>query len=222
MESHNNQNPEIIAALDIGTTKVCVVVGKRNILNKIEVLGYGKVSSEGVIRGVVSNIDKTVKAISDAIDLAEKMSRHEIQKVHVGIAGQHIKSLQHQGVLYRNNPQEEITREDVEKLVQDMYKIALPPGDQILHVIPQEFTVDDEEGIMDPVGMSGSRLQSNFHIITGNTSAASNILRCIEKAGLVAESMTLEPLASAESVLSKEEKEAGVVMVDIGDRKSVV
>jgi cell division protein FtsA len=216
MESHNNQNPEIIAALDIGTTKVCVVVGKRNILNKIEVLGYGKVSSEGVIRGVVSNIDKTVKAISDAIDLAEKMSRHEIQKVHVGIAGQHIKSLQHQGVLYRNNPQEEITREDVEKLVQDMYKIALPPGDQILHVIPQEFTVDDEEGIMDPVGMSGSRLQSNFHIITGNTSAASNILRCIEKAGLVAESMTLEPLASAESVLSKEEKEAGVVMVDIG------
>ena len=216
MESQINQNPEIIAALDIGTTKVCVVVGKRNILNKIEVLGFGKVSSEGVIRGVVSNIDKTVKAISDAIDLAEKMSKHEIQKVHVGIAGQHIKSLQHQGVLYRNNPQEEITREDVDKLVQDMYKIALPPGDQILHVIPQEFTVDDEEGIIDPVGMSGSRLQSNFHIITGNTSAASNILRCIEKAGLIAESMTLEPLASAESVLSKEEKEAGVVMVDIG------
>ena len=216
MESQINQNPEIIAALDIGTTKVCVVVGKRNILNKIEVLGFGKVSSEGVIRGVVSNIDKTVKAISDAIDLAEKMSKHEIQKVHVGIAGQHIKSLQHQGVLYRNNPQEEITREDVDKLVQDMYKIALPPGDQILHVIPQEFTVDDEEGIIDPVGMSGSRLQSNFHIITGNTSAASNILRCIEKAGLIAESMTLEPLASTESVLSKEEKEAGVVMVDIG------
>ena len=216
MESQINQNPEIIAALDIGTTKVCVVVGKRNILNKIEVLGFGKVSSEGVIRGVVSNIDKTVKAISDAIDLAEKMSKHEIQKVHVGIAGQHIKSLQHQGVLYRNNPQEEITREDVDKLVQDMYKIALPPGDQILDVIPQEFTVDDEEGIIDPVGMSGSRLQSNFHIITGNTSAASNILRCIEKAGLIAESMTLEPLASAESVLSKEEKEAGVVMVDIG------
>jgi len=216
METQNTQNPDIVAALDIGTTKVCVVVGRRNILNKIEVLGFGKVHSEGVIRGVVSNIDKTVKAISDAIDLAEKMSKHEIQKVHVGIAGQHIKSLQHQGVLYRSNPQEEITKEDVDKLIQDMYKIALPPGDQILHVIPQEFTVDDEEGIIDPIGMSGSRLQSNFHIITGNTSAASNILRCIEKAGLVAESITLEPLASAESVLAKEEKEAGVVMVDIG------
>lgn len=216
MENQIHQNSDIVVSLDIGTTKVSVVVGRKNILNKIEILGFGKVNSEGVIRGVVSNIDKTVKAISDAIDLAEKMSKQEIQKVYVGIAGQHIKSIQHQGVLYRNNPQEEINQEDVDKLIQDMYKIALPPGDQILHVIPQEFTVDDEEGIIDPIGMSGSRLQSNFHIITGNTSAANNILRCIEKAGLTSEKMTLEPLASAESVLSKEEKEAGVVMVDIG------
>ena len=216
MESNINQNPEIVAALDIGTTKVSVVVGRKNYINKIEILGFGKVNSEGVIRGVVSNIDKTVTAITDALDLAEKMSHTEIQKVYVGIAGQHIKSIQHQGLLLRNTPQEEITKEDVQKLIDDMHKIALPPGDQILHVIPQEFTVDQEEGIHDPVGMSGARLQSNFHIITGNTSAAQNIQRCIEKAGLVYEGMTLEPLASAEAVLSKDEKEAGVVMVDIG------
>ncbi|MEP7196392.1 MAG: cell division protein FtsA [Saprospiraceae bacterium] len=216
MESYTYQNPELIAALDIGTTKVCVVVGRKNILNKIEILGFGKVSSEGVIRGVVSNIDKTVKAISDAVDLAEKMSHTEIQKLYVGIAGQHIKSIQHQGLLLRSNAQEEVSQEDVQKLIDDMHKIALPPGDQILHVIPQEFTVDQEEGIHDPVGMSGARLQSNFHIITGNTSAAQNIQRCIEKAGLIYGGMTLEPLASAESVLSEDEKEAGVVMVDIG------
>lgn len=216
METNMNYNQDIIAALDIGTTKVSVVVGRKNILNKIEILGYGKVSSDGVIRGVVSNIDKTVKAISDAIDLAEKMSHTEIHKVYVGIAGQHIKSIQHQGLLLRTNFQDEITKEDVQKLIDDMYKIALPPGDQILHVIPQEFTVDQEEGIQEPIGMSGARLQSNFHIITGNTSAAQNIQRCIEKAGLEYAGMTLEPLASAESVLSKDEKEAGVVMVDIG------
>ncbi|MCC6814962.1 MAG: cell division protein FtsA [Saprospiraceae bacterium] len=216
METNSYYNPEIIAALDIGTTKVSVVVGRKNILNKIEILGYGKVSSEGVIRGVVSNIDKTVKAISDAVDLAEKMSHTEIHKMHVGIAGQHIKSIQHQGLLLRTNYQDEISKEDVQKLIDDMHKIALPPGDQILHVIPQEFTVDQEEGIQDPIGMSGARLQSNFHIITGNTSAAQNIQRCMERAGLESTGMTLEPLASAESVLSKDEKEAGVVMVDIG------
>ncbi|MFN8333040.1 MAG: cell division protein FtsA [Saprospiraceae bacterium] len=216
MDSQHQNNPEIVAAVDIGTTKVCVVVGRKNFINKIEVLGFGKVNSEGVIRGVVSNIDKTVAAITDAIDLAEKMSNTEIHQVYAGIAGQHIKSIQHQGLLLRTNAQDEISKADVQKLMEDMHKIALPPGDQILHVIPQEYTVDQEEGIHDPIGMSGARLQSNFHIITGNTSAAQNIQRCVEKAGLQFQGMTLEPLASAEAVLSKEEKEAGVVMVDIG------
>lgn len=216
MESQLNQNPELVVALDIGTTKVCAIVGRKNLFGKIEILGYGKVNSDGVIRGVVSNIDKTAKAIADAIDLAEKTSKQEIQTAHVGIAGQHIKSIMHQGVLYRNDPQSEITQEDVDKLVQDMYKIALPPGDQILHVIPQEFSVDDETGIIDPIGMSGSRLQSNFHIITGNTAASNNIVRCMEKAGVNAASITLEPLATAAAILSKEEKEAGVVLVDLG------
>ncbi|MDQ3141324.1 MAG: cell division protein FtsA [Bacteroidota bacterium] len=216
MESQLNQNPEIVVALDLGTSKVCALVGRKNILGKIEILGYGKVNSDGVIRGVVSNIDKTAKAISDAIDMAEKTSKQELQVVHVGIAGQHIKSIMHQGVLYRADNQLEITASDVEKLIQDMYKIALPPGDQILHVIPQEFIVDDQDGIIDPVGMYGSRLQSNFHIITGNIAASNNIQRCLEKAGLVAGSVTLGSLASAKSVLSKEEIKEGVVLVDIG------
>ena len=216
MQSPAIQQADIVVALDIGTTKVSAVVGRKNILGNIEVIGYGKVISDGVIRGVVSNIDKTAKAVADAIDQAEKTSRQEIQTVYVGIAGQHIRSIMHQGVLYRSEPQKEITREDVDKLIQDMYKIALPPGDQILHVIPQEFMVDEEEGVTDPIGMTGSRLQSNFHIITGNISAASNITKCLEKAGVTVSGMMLEPLASAQSVLSSDEKEAGVVLVDIG------
>ena len=192
MQSPAIQQADIVVALDIGTTKVSAVVGRKNILGNIEVIGYGKVISDGVIRGVVSNIDKTAKAVADAIDQAEKTSRQEIQTVYVGIAGQHIRSIMHQGVLYRSEPQKEITREDVDKLIQDMYKIALPPGDQILHVIPQEFMVDEEEGVTDPIGMTGSRLQSNFHIITGNISAASNITKCLEKAGVTVSGMMLD------------------------------
>lgn len=152
MQSPSIQQADIVVALDIGTTKVSAVVGRKNILGNIEVIGYGKVISDGVIRGVVSNIDKTAKAVADAIDQAEKTSRQEIQTVYVGIAGQHIRSIMHQGVLYRSEPRKEITREDVDKLIQDMYKIALPPGDQILHVIPQEFMVDEEEGVTDQIG----------------------------------------------------------------------
>ena len=207
---------EPVVALDIGTTKVCVLVGKRNEYGKIDILGLGKVDSEGVLRGVVSNIDKTVKAISDAVDMAERSSNLEITDIHVGIAGQHIKSLQHRGILTRDNGQLEIAQTDIDKLINDMYKLVLPPGDKILHVIPQEYTIDHEEGITDPIGMSGVRLEANFHIITGQISASNNILRCIEKVGLKTSDMTLEPIASAESVLSRQEKEAGVVLIDIG------
>lgn len=207
---------EPVVALDIGTTKVCVLVGKRNEYGKIDILGLGKVDSEGVLRGVVSNIDKTVKAISDAVDMAERSSNLEINEIHVGIAGQHIKSLQHRGILTRDNGQMEIAQTDIDKLINDMYKLVLPPGDKILHVIPQEYTIDHEEGITDPIGMSGVRLEANFHIITGQISASNNILRCIEKVGLKTSDMTLEPIASAESVLSRQEKEAGVVLIDIG------
>ena len=184
---------EPVVALDLGTTKVCVLVGRRNEYGKIEVMGLGKVESEGILRGIVSNIDKTVKAISDAVDVAERNSKYEIKGVHAGIAGQHIKSLQHRGILTRDSAQTEISQDDINKLINDMYKLVLPPGDKILHVIPQEYTVDHEEGITDPIGMSGVRLEANFHIITGQISASNNILRCIERVGLKAADMTLEP-----------------------------
>ncbi|MEL7161854.1 MAG: cell division protein FtsA [Bacteroidota bacterium] len=206
----------IIAALDIGTTKVCALVGQRDAHGRLEILGTGKVESEGVMRGVVSNIEKTVRAISEARRLAEEASGTTFDVVHVGIAGQHIKSLQHRGMLTRDNAESEISQQDIDRLIADMHKLVLPPGDKILHVIPQEYTVDMEQGISDPIGMSGSRLEANFHIITGQITASNNIHRCVERAGLEMASVTLEPIASAASVLYADEKQAGVVLVDIG------
>lgn len=216
MNEFKTSTSEIVVAVDIGTTKVCAIAGRRNQYGKIEILGMGKVKSEGVNRGVVSNIDKTVKAIRDAIEIAEKSANCKFKKVHVGIAGQHIKSIHHHGILMREEGLEEINDADVEKLIKDMYRLVLPPGDKILHVIPQEFTVDDEQDIIDPVGMSGVRLEANFHIITGQITASRNILRCVEKVGLEVADITLEPIASAAAVLSEEEKEAGIALVDIG------
>jgi cell division protein FtsA len=216
----NTQNApkqnEVIAALDIGTTKVCAVVGRRDQHGRLEVLGLGKVSSEGVMRGVVSNIEKTVKAIGTAAEQARKQAGLDFEQVLVGIAGQHIKSLQHRGMLMREDNLTEIGRRDIERLISDMHKLVLPPGDKILHVIPQEYTVDNEQGIVDPVGMSGIKLEANFHIITGQITASNNIHRCVERAGLQATSMMLEPIASSASVLYDDEKEAGVALVDIG------
>ncbi len=207
---------DIVVAVDIGTTKICAIAGVRNEYEKIEILGMGTVKSLGVSRGVVANIDKTVKAIQTAVEMAEKTAKKKFKKVHVGIAGQHIKSIHHHGLLVRSDAYSEISQDDVNKLIDDMHKIVLPPGDKILHVFPQEFTVDDESEIMDPIGMSGVRLEANFHIITGQMTASRNILRCVEKVGLEVKSMTLEPIASAKSVLTDEEKEAGVALVDIG------
>jgi cell division protein FtsA len=207
---------DIVVALDIGTTKVCALAGRKNEYGKLEILGVGKVDSVGVMRGVVTNIEKTVNAIYEAVSAAERMTKTKFTRVHVGIAGQHIKSLQHRGILTRDNDHTEISQKDIQRLVNDMFKLVLPPGDKILHVIPQEFTVDNEQGIVDPIGMSGVRLEANFHIITGQISATNNIHRCVERTGLKVESMTLEPIASAHAVLSDEEKEAGIALVDIG------
>ncbi|MCP9235558.1 cell division protein FtsA [Lewinella sp. JB7] len=207
---------QTIAALDIGTTKVCALVGRRDEHGRVEILGTGKVESEGVMRGVVSNIEKTVRAITEARRLAEQASGQAIETVHVGIAGQHIKSLQHRGMLMRDNSHSEIGQRDIDRLVADMHKLVLPPGDKILHVIPQEYTVDNEQGIVDPIGMSGSKLEANFHIITGQITASNNINRCVERAGLRMANVTLEPIASAASVLYDDEKYAGVALVDIG------
>lgn len=207
---------EIVVGLDIGTTKICAIVGCRNEYGKIDILGLGKAESAGVTRGVVSNIEKTVGGILEAVGKASEQANCDIHSVHVGIAGQHIKSLQHGGILVRKNTEDEISRKDIEMLIDDMHKLVMPPGEEIIHVLPQEFKVDNEPGIKQPVGMAGVRLEANFHIITGQITAARNIHKCVEKAGLKTDGLILEPLASAEAVLSQEEKEAGVVLVDIG------
>ena len=159
---------------------------------------------------------KPYKQSKEAIQAAERHCGEEVKTVFVGIAGQHIKSLQHRGILTRDSSHTEIAKEDIDKLINDMYKLVLPPGDKIIHVIPQEFTVDNEQGITDPIGMSGVRLEANFHIITGQITASNNIHRCIERVGLRVADMTLEPIASSYAVLSEEEKEAGIALVDIG------
>jgi cell division protein FtsA len=210
------QNDKIVVGLDIGTTKVCALVGRKNEYGKLEILGMGKAQSEGVVRGIVSNIDKTVEAIKKAIRQAEEQSGINIGVVNVGIAGQHIKSLQHNGSITRQVTDHEITVDDVNRLTNDMYRLVTPPGSEIIHVMPQEYKVDYEEGIIDPVGMSGVRLEGNFHIITAQSNAINNINKCISRAGLEIDNLILEPLASCMSVLSEEEKEAGVALVDIG------
>lgn len=208
---------KIIVGLDIGTTKICAIVGRMNEYGKVDILGKGQVPSNGgVTRGVVSNIDKTVLAINEAIKEASVHADANINRVHVGIAGAHIHSLQHRGMIIRSNGEQEITQDDLDKLEQDMHKLAVSPGDKIIHVLPQDYTVDDEPGIVDPIGMAGIKLEGNFHIITGQITAAKNINKCVEKAGIKVAEITLEPLASARAVLSDEELEAGVVLVDIG------
>jgi len=214
--STQERSAPIAVGLDIGTTKICAIVGRRSKNGKIEVLGIGKAESAGVTRGMVSNIDKTVQGIIQAVDIAGSQSNVEIKVVNVGIAGQHIKSLQHRGLITRKDLNTEISRKDIEKLVEDMYNLVMAPGEEIIHVLPQEFTVDNEPGVKDPVGMAGVRLEANFHIISGQVTAIKNIVKCVNKAQLDSQELILEPLASSESVLSDEEKEAGVVLVDIG------
>ena len=208
--------PEIVVGLDIGTTKIACLVGRKTDHDKIEILGIGKSPSLGVTRGVVSNIEKTVQSIRSAVEEAEAKSGIEINVVNVGIAGQHIKSLQHRGMITRDSIDEEISQKDVDELIDDMYKLVMMPGEEIIHVLPQEYIVDRQPGIKDPIGMSGVQLEANFHIITGQMAAARNIFKCVNKAGLEVAELILEPLASSSAVISEEEKEAGVALVDIG------
>jgi cell division protein FtsA len=210
------ESNEIIVGLDIGSTKIACIVGRKNEYGKVEILGLGRTDSLGVNRGVVENIQHTVDSIKRAVEEASQSSGVEIKVVNVGIAGQHIRSLQHRGNIMRNSMDDEISESDTQNLEENMFKLALPPGEEIIHVIPQEYIIDGQQGIRHPIGMAGSCLEANFHIITGKVAAAKNIEKCVTKAGLEISDMILEPLASAESVLSTEEKEAGVVLVDIG------
>ncbi len=218
MQEKENYMSKIIVGLDIGTTKIACFVGRKNEHGKMEILSMGKSESLGVTRGMVSNIEKTINSIREAVDEAESRIEGDlsIKVVNVGIAGQHIKSIQHRGIHTRTSLENEISQMDIDALMDDMYRLAMPPGEEIITVLPQEYIVDNEQGIKDPIGMSGVRLEANFHIITGNIGASLNINKCVQRAGLKVQDIVLEPIASAHSVLTEEEKEAGVVLVDIG------
>ena len=209
-------NNKFSVGLDIGTTKIVAMVGEKNQFNKIKVLGVGKSQSLGVHRGVVNNITQTIQSIKIAVDEAQAKSRIEIKDVAVGIAGQHIRSLQHSDYITRENPDEVINNDDIDKLIDQVYKLVMLPGEEIIHVLPQDFKVDGQSEIKEPIGMYGSRLEANFHIVVGQVSSIRNIGKCIKSSGLEMGDITLEPLASSDAVLSFEEKDAGVALIDIG------
>jgi cell division protein FtsA len=210
------EEAKIAVGLDIGTTKVVAFVGQRNGDGKIEVLGYGKHISLGVQRGQVINIDKTANAIRNAITQAENKADIDIDTVMVGIAGQHISNTQISGEIKRRNPDSEISKNDVRILIDDMFKVAVNPGSQIIDIIPQEYTVDSITGLDDPIGVLGTQLSSVFNVITGNSQHIKNIIRCVKRCKLEMDGLVVEPIASAEVVLDKKEKETGVALVDIG------
>ena len=217
-EDSGQGNTRVIVGLDIGTTKIACFIGRKNEHNKIEIISMGKSESMGVMHGVVANIEKTVQSITAAVNAAQlcKEGTLTIKNVYVGIAGQHIKSIQHRGMYTKRDNTSEISQEDNDFFVDDMHKMVMPPGEEIIDVIPQEYIVDGSPEIKEPIGMAGVRLEANFHIITGQINNVMNIKRCIERANLNVRDIILEPIASADAVLSDEEKEAGIVLVDIG------
>lgn len=212
-----NQEQPIIVGLDIGTTKIAAIAGRKNEFGKLEILGFGRANSNGVQHGMVLNIDQTIKAIQTALENCYASNPNlEINEVYVGIAGHHIKSLQTRGDIVRKNTDDEIKQSEIDQLLADQYKTYIPAGDQIIDVIPQEFTVDNFQNIPNPIGYSGVKVGANFHIITGDKNAIRNINRSVEKAGLRVKDLVLQPLASAAAVMSEQDLEAGVAIVDIG------
>jgi len=212
----SNEQP-IIVGLDIGTTKIAAIAGRKNEFGKLEILGFGRANSNGVQHGMVLNIDQTIKAIQTALENCYASNPNlEISEVYVGIAGHHIKSLQTRGDIVRRSTDDEIKQSEIDQLVADQYKTYIPAGDQIIDVIPQEFTVDNFQNIPNPIGYSGVKVGANFHIITGDKNAIRNINRSVEKAGLRVRDLVLQPLASAAAVMCEQDLEAGVAIVDIG------
>ena len=212
----NQENP-IIVGLDIGTTKIAAIAGRKNEYGKLEILGFGRANSNGVQHGMVLNIDQTIKAIEMALkNCYDSNPNLEINEVYVGIAGHHIKSLQTRGDIVRQTVEEEIRQEEIDRLIADQYRTYIPAGDQIIDVIPQEFTVDNFQNIPNPIGYGGVKIGANFHIITGDKNAIKNINRSVEKAGLYTKDLVLQPLASSSAVMGQEDLEAGVAIVDIG------
>jgi cell division protein FtsA len=212
MENREN----IAVGLDIGTTKIVAMIGKKNEYGKLEILGIGKAKSLGVARGVVNNITQTIQSIQQAVTEAQENSGYKINDVVVGIAGQHIRSIQHTDYISRSNSDEVITEQDIQFLIDQVNKLAMLPGEEIIHVLPQEYKIDGQSEIKEPIGMYGSRLEATFHVVVGQASSIRNIVKCVQSTGIELSGLTLEPLASADAVLSQEEKEAGVALIDIG------
>ena len=210
------EKENIAVGLDIGTTKIVAMIGRKNEYGKLEILGIGKSKSLGVKRGVVDNITQTIQSIQQAVQEAETNSGYKIKDVVVGIAGQHIRSIQHSDYISRNNAEEVIGDKDIDLLINQVHKLAMLPGEEIIHVLPQEFKIDGQSEIKEPIGMCGGRLESSFHVVVGQASSIRNVGRCIQSSGIELSGLTLEPLASADAVLSQEEKEAGVALIDIG------
>lgn len=210
------EKQNIAVGLDIGTTKIVAMIGRKNEYGKLEILGLGKSKSLGVARGVVNNITQTIQSIQQAVIEAEENSGYKINDCVVGIAGQHIRSIQHTDYVIRTNPEEVISGKDIEMLINQVNKLAMLPGEEIIHVLPQEFKIDGRSDIKEPIGMYGGRLEASFHVVVGQASSIRNVGRCIQSSGIELSGLTLEPLASSDAVLSQEEKEAGVALIDIG------
>ena len=206
----------IVAGLDIGTTKVCAVVGQRDEAGRLEVIGLGTAPSAGLRKGVVVNIDATVEAIRKAVEEAELMAGVEISDVYVGIAGGHIEGINSRGVIAVSGRSREIGQSDVDRVIDAARAVLIPSDREVIHVLPQEFIVDDQEGIKDPIGMCGVRLEAEIHIVTGAVTSSQNIVRSVHRAGLGVNDIVLQPLASANAVLNEDEKEMGCVLIDIG------
>jgi cell division protein FtsA len=210
------QRNNILAAIDIGTTKIVTIVGRLNDSARLEIIGLSKTPSKGVKRGAVLNIEEAVNAIRYTVEEVQKQVGFNVKEAYVGIAGQHIKSLRNRGYIMRDSYEEEITKSDTDRILAEMYKISIQPGEEIIHVLPQNYVVDNETGVKNPIGMFGKRLEGNYHIVIGQTTSARTIERCVNKVGIQVKQMILEPLASSMAVLTNDEIEAGVTLVDIG------
>jgi cell division protein FtsA len=207
---------ELIVGLDIGTTKVCAIIGSYSETGSLEIIGVGTTPSRGLRRGVVINIESTVKSIQNAVESAELMSGREVHGVTTGIAGGHIEGINSRGVVAVTGRDREITKEDVDRVIDAAKAIVIPMDREVLHVIPQEFIVDQQGGIRNPVGMVGVRLEAEAHIITGAVTSAQNIVKCVNRAGFKVNDIVLEPLASSKAVLTGDERELGVLLIDVG------
>ena len=205
-----------IVGLDIGTTKVCITLAEANDHGSLDIVGVGSAPSKGLRKGVVINLDATIDAVKSAVEEAELMAGVSIEKAFVGIAGGHVRGFNSRGVVAISGRDHEVTRADIMRVLNAARAVSIPPDREIFHVLPQEFIVDDQEGIGDPIGMTGTRLEANVYVVTGSISAVQNIVNCVNRAGIEVEETVLEQLAGAEATLTTDEKEMGVAIIDMG------